>query len=212
MRCPPLKRPTRAGTRTRAAQDFPVGTAPEENAGVSAAPDPARRIPDPGFAGDDGSASPRLATALARWAAERVDRTEVIAALQAARLLVPVVAVLGEVDHDEAGLAHDKTSDMATVLLRGADGRLALLAFTGVEALAAWDAAARPVPVEARLAAQAALQDGAAALVIDVAGPVRFVVEEEDLRGVAGGWTLTRVGSGTGWIRPNGESSAKIRR
>ena len=47
------------------------------------------------------------------------------------RLLVPVVAILGEVEHDEQGLAHDKTSDMAAVLMTGRDGRKALLAFTG---------------------------------------------------------------------------------
>ena len=55
--------------------------------------------------------------------------------LQQARLLVPVVAVAGEVEVDEQGLAHDKSSDMATVLLTGRDGRTALLAFTGTESL-----------------------------------------------------------------------------
>ncbi len=44
---------------------------------------------------------------------------------------MPVVALLGEVEHDEQGLAHDKTSDMAAVLMTGRDGRTALLAFTG---------------------------------------------------------------------------------
>lgn len=174
--------------------------------------DRVRRIPDPGFAGDDGSPAPALQAALRAWADDPTSYVEVLAALQRSRLLVPVVAVLGEVDYDDAGLAHDKTSDMATVLLRGADGRLALLAFTGTTALQAWDPAARPVPVDARLAAQSALQDGAAALVVDLAGPVRFVVEGEDLEGLAHGWTLARVGAGTAWIRSTGESSASIQR
>ena len=167
--------------------------------------DPAggRSIPDPGFAGDDGSADPAVAAALVAWSAGEVTRADVIGALQRSRLLVPVVAVLGEVEYDEAGLAHDKTSDMATVLLQGADGRLALLAFTGTAELVAWNPEGRPVPVPARLAARSALQDGAEALVIDVAGPVRFVVEGEDLHGLAHGWRLTRVGSGTAWIRPS---------
>ncbi|HYF72191.1 MAG TPA: SseB family protein [Nocardioides sp.] len=169
-------------------------------------------IPDPGFAGDDGSADPRLAAALAGWRRGGTAYAEVLAALQGARLLVPVVAVLGEVELDEAGLAHDKTSDMATVLLQGADGRLALLAFTGTAELAAWNPEGRPVPVTATVAARAALQDGAAALVVDVAGPTRFVVEGEDLEGLAHGWTLARVGAGTAWIRPGGESSATIQR
>ncbi len=177
-------------------------------------PDPthSRVIPDPGFAGDDGAAQPELAQALAAWADDPTTYAGVLATLQRSRLLVPVVAVLGEVEYDEAGLAHDKTSDMATVLLQGADGRLALLAFTGTGPLTAWDPAARPVPVAADLAARSALQDGAAALVIDLAGPVRFVVDGDDLRGLAEGWTLARVGTGTAWIRPDGESSASILR
>jgi SseB protein N-terminal domain len=171
-----------------------------------------RVIPDPGYAGDDGSAPAGLAEALAGWAAGRKPYVEALAALQQSRLLVPVVAVLGEVEVDDAGLAHDKTSDMATVLLQGADGRLALLAFTGTDALAAWSPDGRPVPVAAELAARSALQDGAAALVVDVAGPVRFVVEGDDLARLAEGWTLARLGERTAWIRPDGESSVTIRR
>jgi len=169
-------------------------------------------IPDPGFAGDDGSADPRVGAVLAAWARGESTYADALAVLQGARLLVPVVAVLGEVEYDEAGLAHDKTSDMATVLLEGADGRLALLAFTGTDALAAWNPEGRPVPVRTSVAAQAALQDGAAALLVDVAGPTRFVVEGDDLEGLARGWTLARVGTGTAWIRPDGESSASMQR
>ena len=46
----------------------------------------------------------------------------------------------------------------------------------------------------AGLAARSAVQDGADALLIDVAGPTPFVVEGEDLTGLAEGWTLARVG------------------
>ena len=171
-----------------------------------------RVIPDPGFAGDDGAAPAELVAAMAAWDADPRTFPEALAALQRSRLLVPVVAVLGEVEHDAAGLAHDKSSDMAAVLMRGGDGRLALLAFTGTAALAAWDAAARPVPVPAQVAARSALQDGATALLVDVAGPVPCVIEGEDLEGLAGGWTLARVGTGTAWIRPGTESSASMQR
>ncbi|MGZ4465648.1 MAG: SseB family protein [Nocardioides sp.] len=163
-------------------------------------PAPLRQIPDATFAGDDGAASPEVTTALAAWSADRARHPEAVAALQGSRLLVPVVAVLGEVEVDEAGLAHDKSSDMAAVLLQGADGRLALLAFTGQESLQAWNPEARPVPVTAQTAAQAALQDQAAAVVVDLAGPVTFVLEGEDLQGVARGWTLARVGERAAWI------------
>ena len=165
-----------------------------------------RDILTPAYPDDDGAADVRLASALAAHASGETTYAEVLAVLIESRLLVPVVAVLGEVDANGA----DKTADMATVLLTGADGRQALLAFTSLETMAAWQADARPVAVPAADAAKAALQDQAAALLVDVAGPVTFVVEADDLYGLGAGWTLARVGRpdgsfGTAWIRPGGE-------
>jgi len=162
--------------------------------------DPGRRVPDPGFAGDTGAPDRALSAALAAYAADRGRHLEVFSALRRARLLVPVVAVPGEAEVDEAGLVGEKTSDMATALLTGKDGRQALLAFTGLDALAAWRDDARPVPVPATLAARSALQEGASALVIDVAGPTTYAVEGELLDGLARGWTLARTAEGLAWV------------
>jgi hypothetical protein len=163
-------------------------------------PEP-RRIPDPGFAGDDGSGDVALRAALAAYAVDSTRQVEVLLALQSARLLVPVVALLGEAEVDEHGLAHDKTSDMATALLTGRDGRRALLAFTGLDTLGAWRDDARPVPVTAGLAARSAVQEGAAALVLDIAGPTTYVVEGPALEGLARGWTLARTSDGgLAWV------------
>src|SRR5665811_266929 len=96
----------------------------------------------------------------------------------------------------------DKTSEMATALMRGRDGRTALLAFTGLDSLKRWDREARPVPVAAARVAEAALRDDASA-VVDVAGPVMFVVEEEDLRALAEGYTLLDIQGRHGWARPS---------
>ena len=161
-----------------------------------------RRIPDPGFAGDRGAVDPALRAALAAYAADPGRHLEVFAALQGARLLVPVVAVLGQVEVDAAGRAQDKTSDMATALLTGRDGRQALLAFSGLDTLAAWREDARPVPVTASSAARSAVEEGAAALLVDVAGPTTYVVEGELLDGLSRGWTLVRVDDGHAWVQP----------
>jgi len=164
-----------------------------------------RSIPDPGFADDDGRVDPVVEAALAAYdlAPEAGQHLAVLAVLQDARVLVPVVAVLGEVEYDEQGLARDKTSEMAAVLMTGRDGRTALLAFTGSKSLNAWDHEARPVPVTTRQAAQAALHDGAAALLLDVAGPVLFVVEGEDLAALAAGRRLVPLGGDRwGWVQP----------
>ncbi|MCD6639224.1 MAG: SseB family protein [Nocardioides sp.] len=167
--------------------------------------DEPRNIPDPGFAGDTGEADPELAVLLEQHAAGSIPSGQVLARLQDCRLLVPVVAVLGEVEIDEHGLAHDKTSDMAAVLIQSAQGRTGLLSFTSTASLQQWDPESRPVPVPARMAAVAALQDGAAALLVDLAGPARFVVSGEDLDRLAAGWRLVGVGQGYGWIGPTGE-------
>jgi hypothetical protein len=161
-----------------------------------------RTMPDPAFAGDDGSVAPEVAVAMTAYAADP-DRGHhhTVAVLQDHRLLVPVVAMLGEVEYDEQGLAHDKTSEMATVLMRGRDGRLGLLAFTGDAPLHRWNAEARPVPVSAQQAAQAAVHDDAAALLVDVAGPAMLVIEGEDLRSLAEGYRLVETRSGWAWAR-----------
>lgn len=178
---------------------------PENPANQSSVP-PGRfagsRIPDPGFADDTGAAAPEVTAALAAYGADPGRYVEALVALQDARLLVPVVALLGDVELDDQGLAHDKSSDMASVSITGRDGRTALLAFTGTDRMQAWDPRARPVPVSARLAAGSALQDGADALLVDLAGPVTLVVEGEDLSALAAGWRLGRLGDRTGWIRP----------
>ena len=44
-----------------------------------------------------------------------------------------------------------------------------------------------------RAAALSAVQENAAALVLDLAGPARFVIEGDDLRALASGWTLARL-------------------
>jgi hypothetical protein len=163
--------------------------------------EPRRDILAPAYPDDTGAADERLARVLASHARREATYADALAVLTGSRLLVPVVAVLGEVDANGA----DKTADMATVLLTGADGRQALLAFTSLETMAAWQPDARPVAVPAADAAKAALQDGAAALLLDVGGPVTFVVEGEDLYGLGAGWALARVGGGSAWIRPAAE-------
>lgn len=172
-----------------------------------------RTIPDPGFADDFGAADPRLLEAMADHQARTTSSGAVLALLQDSRVLVPVVAVLGEVELDEQGLAHDKSSDMAAVLVQAGDGGTGtgLLAFTSVETMARWDPEARPVPVTAATAATAAVQEGAEALLVDLAGPAPYIVDGDDLTRLAAGWRLIALGAGEdasagyGWIGPRAE-------
>jgi hypothetical protein len=147
-----------------------------------------KNIPDPGFSGDDGSADPGLSAALAAWAEDRTAVVPVLEALQRARLLVPVVAVLGEAEEDENGLRREKTSDMAVPTLK-AGHRTALPAFTSTDALARWDPAARPVAVPLRQALQAAAHEKADTIVLDLAGPVPYELTGPALLALADGRT-----------------------
>ncbi|WP_338694623.1 SseB family protein [Streptomyces sp. Q6] len=149
-----------------------------------------KNIPDPGFSDDDGTADPRLAEALAAWSADRTAHGPVLAALKDARLLVPVVAVLGEVEEDENGLRREKTSDMAVPTLKAGD-RKALPAFTSTASLALWDPEARPVAVPLHQALQAAAHEKADTVVLDLAGPVPYELTGAALYALAEGRTST---------------------
>lgn len=152
-------------------------------------------LASPAYPDDDGSADPDVVESLASYAADG-DLRPVIAALGRSRVLVPVVAVLAG---ERAADGSDKQADMAAVLMTGRDGRTALLAFTGLESLRRWDPDARPVPVPFGQAAQAARAEGAAAVVVDIAGPVRTVVTDADLTHSAEGSVLTRTDIGYVW-------------
>ncbi|MCD9152984.1 SseB family protein [Aeromicrobium duanguangcaii] len=148
-----------------------------------------RSLASPAFPDDDGSTDPTL---------DLTDDTTVLATLGTARVFVPVVAVLGE----QATDGSDKNSDMAAVLMTGADGRTALLAFSSIETMTRWNPNSRPVPVYGRDAARSAIAEGASALLLDLAQPSFSVVETEDLEHLAAEHVLVRTPAGTAWVEP----------
>ncbi|WP_327590661.1 SseB family protein [Nonomuraea sp. NBC_00507] len=142
-------------------------------------------IPQPLDPDDDGRAAPAVAAALAAYQAGTGDATDVLNALSGARLLVPVVALLTESEVGAHGLRQEKESEMALPKLVGQDGRQAVPAFTGAEALARWRPDARPIQATTLQVCRAAVQEQAAAVVVDVAGPVPFVIEGAVLEALA---------------------------
>ncbi len=144
------------------------------------------------FAGDRGDADPALLAALAAVPGPDEPASDevyaaVVAAMAGARLLVAVRAVTGEghplPSHDRG----DAGADLGLALLTGAGGRRALPVFSSVSTLAAWDPVARPVPVEAARAAQAAVAEGCDAMVLDPSGPAPFAVRRSAVWAVAQG-------------------------
>jgi hypothetical protein len=156
------------------------------------------------FRGDRGAADPLLTAALAAYQVGQGSEQAALTALAEARLLVPVIAVLGHgaptdgaptdgaatdgpaTDGAPTAPRGDKDSEMVLPTLIGRDGRPAVLAFTGLDALARWRPDARPMPAEADRVWRAAVADGCA-VVIDVAGPVPLAVEGARLAALAAG-------------------------
>ncbi|CAM5408904.1 hypothetical protein STENM223S_00814 [Streptomyces tendae] len=87
----PVRHPALLPARVRASGPRPLRSVTVAN----------KNIPDSPFRDDDGSADPRLSAALAAWAEDGNAVGPVLEALKGARLLVPVVAVLGEVEEDD---------------------------------------------------------------------------------------------------------------
>lgn len=158
------------------------GVPPVDSGGV---PFAGRTLTPSPFAGDDGSADPALAAALA---AVPTDVAVVHAALMDARVFVPVLAVAGDDGVDGSGA--EKSADMALPVLRAPDGRETMPIFSSAATLSAWETGARPVPALARRVALVAVQEERQMLVLDVAGPATVVLPRPAL------WALAR---GEGW-------------
>lgn len=138
-------------------------------------------------AGDDGAADPRLVEAVHRFRAREVGMSQVVDALGAARLLVPLVTDRGDEGVGAHGQLVDKTQELALVTVEGPDGRTVLPVFSSVEAMGRWNAAARPIPVSAPRAALAAAADGAGAVVLDPGSDTEFALRRTGFEALATG-------------------------
>lgn len=161
------------------------------------------------FPGDQGLADPaaRRAMAAALTGGDATGYLRAVAALCTTRLLVPVVATATRTGQTVGGLASDKEAEMSVVMLQAADGRRALLAFTGLDSLQAWQADARPVPVTLDRAAQTARAEGVTALLVDFAGPHPLVVDGDVLASLAAGRRVVETEPGVfGWLVAGGDA------
>ena len=142
--------------------------------------------PNP-HAGDDGSADPGLLQALGNFRDQLVTSENVIEALKTARLLLPLVASLGEAGEGANGLVVDKSADLSIVSVASPDGQVALPVFTSVQTMLAWDSKARPVPIEAARVALAAASEKNGRIILDAGSPTEFAIRQTAFRAIAEG-------------------------
>lgn len=138
-------------------------------------------------AADDGSADPALLAALLRFRAGEGSQTEVVDAFRAARVLVPLIAEKGDEGIGPTGLAVDKTQELSIVTVAAPDGRQVQPVFSSVEAMGRWDAAARPIPVEALRVALSASSEQTDLIVLDPTSETEFVFRRPAVWAIAQG-------------------------
>lgn len=136
--------------------------------------------------GDDGRADPRLAGALADYDGSAAAQARVHTALAAARVFLVLSAEALRTRTSATGLREESEAQIALVTLQAPSGARALPAFLDGHEVARWRSSVRPLPLAAPLACRAALDDGAAALLLDPLGAA-FPVQGTALAELAAG-------------------------
>jgi hypothetical protein len=150
-----------------------------------------RRFEQNASSGDDGSAPERLVEALRRFRSTELGAADVVDALRDSRLLIPLVAHLGEAGTNEHGHTIDKSQELSIITVAGPDGRDVMPVFTSVEAMGRWNPKARPIPATATRVALAAASEQTDLVVLDPTSPTEFVLRRPALWAIAQGepWT-----------------------
>jgi hypothetical protein len=137
------------------------------------------------FAGDDGKADQQLIDSIIRLQAGTGTQVEVIDAFRKARVLIPLLANLGEAGEGAHGQTVDKSADLSIVTVETPDQQNALPVFSSVAAMNAWNPVARPVPHSATKAALAAAAEGNTRIVLDPGSPTEFVIRRPAIEAIA---------------------------
>ena len=137
------------------------------------------------FSNDDGSADPALIAALAEFRANPADPRGVFSAFAASRLLIPLLADLGESGEGAHGQTVDKSADLSIVTVQTPDGQTGLPVFSSVDSMARWNKTARPVPSDAIRVALAAASEGNTRIVLDPGSETEFVFRRPAIKAMA---------------------------
>lgn len=136
-------------------------------------------------ADDDGSAPPELLAAIAGFRSGTAGEKDVVEAFRASRLLIPLLAELGEAGLNPEGKKIDKSQELSIVTVEGPDGRTVLPVFSSVAAMSAWNPVARPVPAAGPRVALAAASEGTDLVVLDPTSPTEFALRRPALWAIA---------------------------
>lgn len=137
------------------------------------------------FADDDGSADENLLTQIQNFHAGEASSDQVVDAFRQARLLIPLLAAIGDYEIGAHGHAVDKSAELSIVTVEGPDGERVLPVFSSVAAMQAWNQTARPVPSDAIRVALAAASEETNRVVLDPGSQTEFVIRRPAIAAIA---------------------------
>lgn len=136
------------------------------------------------FADDDGSARPELIQAIRNFH-ETLNPNEVFIEFSKSRVLIPLLADLGESEVGAHGQTVDKSADLSIVNVKTPDDQVGLPVFSSVEAMQRWNPAARPVPSDAVKVALAAASEGNTRIILDPGSETEFAFRRSAIAALA---------------------------
>ena len=158
---------------------------PDRYADSAGVPWEGRAFEPNAFAGDDGKADAGLIAAIENLHAGKASVVEVVGAFRKARVLIPLLANLGQAGDGAHGQTVDKSADLSIVTVETPDKQNGLPVFSSVATMQAWNKDARPVPHSATKAALAAAAEGNTRIVLDPGSPTEFVIRRPAIEAIA---------------------------
>lgn len=136
------------------------------------------------FSDDDGTARQELISAILNFH-QTLNPAEVFDEFAKSRVLIPLLADLGEAEEGAHGLTVDKSADLSIVNVQTPDDQVGLPVFSSVEAMQRWNPAARPVPSDAVKVALAAASEGNTRIILDPGSETEFAFRRAAIAALA---------------------------
>jgi hypothetical protein len=137
------------------------------------------------FADDDGKAPAELVAAIAAFRGGQIGAEQVVDQIRISRLLVPLIAQLGESEIGAHGQQVDKSAELSIVTVKSPDDQESLVVFSSVEAMSLWNPASRPVPTDAIRVCLAAASQMSTRVVLDPGSETEFVIRRPAIAKIA---------------------------
>jgi hypothetical protein len=145
------------------------------------------------FAGDDGSAPQALIEVLEKFRKQEALAEDVVDVIRESRLLIPLLANLGDSEEGAHGHKVDKSAELSIVTVGTPDDQNGLPVFSSVAAMQRWNPLARPVPADSRRVALAAAAEENTRVILDPENETEFAIRRPAIAAIAQGLT---------WVHP----------